>query len=174
MKIKFSEILSGGLGRCNKMKAKFNLKENVGPVFKKKSNVPFASLKQINDKLDWLEKMGVLSKVDYSDWASPTVHIKKKSKERCICADFSTGLNNAHKNYHYPLPRPEEVFAQLSGVWIFSKIDLSNVYLQIKVDDKCSKLLTINTHRDMYKFNLLAFGIKVTPSYFSASNGYNA
>ena len=42
-----------------------------------KRNVPFTSLKQINDGLDRLEKMGVLSKVDYSNWASPTVYVKK-------------------------------------------------------------------------------------------------
>ena len=61
-KIKFSEEFSGGLGRCNKMKAKFKLTENVQSVFKKKGNVPFALLKQINDELDRIEKMGVLSK----------------------------------------------------------------------------------------------------------------
>ena len=52
LKIKFSEVFSGGFGRCNKMKAKFELKENVRPVFKKKRNVPFALLKQINDEFD--------------------------------------------------------------------------------------------------------------------------
>ena len=50
LKIRFSEVFSSGLGRCNKMKAKFELKENVQPVYKKKKNVLFASLKRINDK----------------------------------------------------------------------------------------------------------------------------
>ena len=57
LKIKFSEVFPGGLGRCNKMKAKFKLKKNVQLVFKKKRNVLFASLKQINDELE-LEKNG--------------------------------------------------------------------------------------------------------------------
>ena len=59
--------------------------------------------------------MGVLSKVDNSDWASPTGYIKKKSKEIRVCADFSTGLYDTLKNYHDPFPVLEEVFAQLSG-----------------------------------------------------------
>ena len=71
--------------------------------------------------------MGVLSKVDYSNLASPTVYIKKKSKEIPVCADFSAGLNDDLKNYYYPLPLPEEVFAQFSGGRIFSKIDLSDM-----------------------------------------------
>ena len=54
----------------------------------------------------------------------------------------------------------------LVGSQEFSKIDLSGVYLQIDVDDKCSKLPTINTHRGILKFNWLSFGIKVTPAIF--------
>ena len=49
------------------MKAKFELNENLQLVFKKKRNIPFASLKQINNELERLEKMGVLSKVDNYD-----------------------------------------------------------------------------------------------------------
>ena len=70
------------------------------------------------------------------------------SKEIRICADFSRDLDDALKNYHNPLLEPEEVFAQLGGVLIFSKIDPSNAYLQIEVDDECSKLITINTSRN--------------------------
>ena len=115
-KIKFSEVFSDVLDRCNKMKTIFELKENVQPVFKKKRNVFFASLKQINDELNRFEKMGVLSKVDNSNWASPMVYIKKTSEDIRLCVDFSTDLNHVLKCYHYPLPGPEEVFAQLSGV----------------------------------------------------------
>ena len=52
LKIRFSDVFSVSLGRCNKIKAQFKLKENVQPVFKKKNNVPFALLKQINDNID--------------------------------------------------------------------------------------------------------------------------
>ena len=148
LKIKFSEVFSCCLGRCNKMKAKFEKKENVLPVFKKKRNVSFASLKKINDELK-LEKMGVLSKVNCSNWASPTVYIKKKSKEIRVCAVFSMSLNGVRKGYHYSLPWLEEVFAQLSRGRIFLKMDLNDIYLQIEVDNECSKLLTIKTRRGM-------------------------
>ena len=106
LKIKFSEVFSGGLGRCNKIKSKFELKEKIQLVFRKKRNVSFASLKQNNDELDGLEKKGGLSKVNNSDWALPTVYIKKKSKEIRVCADFSKSLSDALKSYHYPLPWP--------------------------------------------------------------------
>ena len=86
---------------------------------KKKRNVPFASLKQINDEHDRLKNMGNLSKVD---WVSPTVYIKKVLRDMCL----RMGINDTLKNYHYPLPELEEVFAQLNGDRIFSKIDLSS------------------------------------------------
>ena len=77
--------------------------------------------------------MGILSKAEFSEWAAPTVYIRKKSKEIRVCADFSTGWNAALKDYHYTLPSPEKVFNKLSGGKFFSKIDLSEAYLQIPV-----------------------------------------
>ncbi len=50
-------------------------------MFKPKRNVPFASLEVINKELERLEKVGVIEKVDYSDWALPTVNVKEKKYE---------------------------------------------------------------------------------------------
>ena len=75
---------------------------------------PFAALEQINKKLNRLEQAGILSKTDVCDWAAHTVHIKKKSNQIRICADFSTGLNDALHDHHYPLLNPEEIFNKLN------------------------------------------------------------
>ena len=104
--------------------------------------------------------MGIISKVE-----SYGIY-KKKSKEIWVRADFSTGLNAALKDYHYPLPSPEEFFNKLNGGKVFSKIDLGEAYLQIPIEENSSKLLCINTHRGLYKFDRLAFGIKVSPAIF--------
>ena len=104
--------------------------------------------------------MGILSKVEFSEWAVPTVYIRKKSKEIRACA----GLNTALKDYHYPLPSPEEVFDKLNGGKVFSKTGLSEAYLQILVEENSSELLCINSHRGLYKFGKLVWGIKVAPA----------
>ena len=96
---------------------------------------------------------------------SNSIH-KKKSKEIWVCADFSTGLNPALKDYHSPLPSPEEVFNKLNGGKVFSKIDLNEAYLQIPGEENSSKLLSINTHRGLYKFDRLVFWINVAPATF--------
>ena len=108
--------------------------------------------------------MGILSKVEFSKWASPTVYIRKKSKENRVWADFSTRLSAALKDYHYPLPSSEEVFNKLNGGNVFSKIDLSSAYLQIPVEENSSKELCINTQRGLYKFDKLVLGINVAPA----------
>ena len=90
------------------------MKHGAQPVLKKKRIVPFASLEQISKELDRLEQVSILSKTDLSEWAAPTVHVKKKSKQIRICADFSTGLNDAVQDHHYLLPSPEESFNKLN------------------------------------------------------------
>ena len=118
---------------------------NARLIFLKKPNVPFAVVEQINEELDRLERTGILSKTDFSEWAAPTVHVRKKSNQVRVCANFSTGLNQALKDPHYP-PSLEEIFNEPNGGKIFSKIDLSDAYLQIEVKENSSKLLSINTH----------------------------
>ena len=68
-------------------------------------------------------------------------------------------------HYHYPLPSTE-VFTKLNGGKFFSKIDFSDAYLQIPVEEESSKLLCLNTHRGLYQYERLSFLVKVTPAIF--------
>ena len=113
-----------------------------------------------------MEKIGVISKVNNSAWASPRVYIKKKNQKIRVSANFSIGLNDCLKDDVYPLPSPEDIFTKLNGGRVFSKLDLSESYLQVKVSEECSKYLTINTHKGIFKLNHLSFGLKVAPSLF--------
>ena len=150
------EVFSVGLGKCTKIKAKFELKEKTRPIFRKKRNLPFTATEEINKEQDRLVNMGILSKVEFSEWAAPTVYIRNKSKEIWVCADFSTGLNAALKDYHYPLPNTEEVLNKINGGKVFSKIDLSETYLQI-LEENSSKLICINTRTGLYKSDRLVW-----------------
>ena len=78
---KFSTMFSEGLEKCSKVKVVFHLKENVIPVFKPKPCVPFATLEHIHKKTGRLETLRVISPTDYSEWASPTVYVKKKNND---------------------------------------------------------------------------------------------
>ena len=134
------------------------------PVFKPKRNVPFSSKEDIEIEQQRLQENGVVKKVDYSNWANPIVYVKKKNKKIRVCADFSTGLNDCLMDHSYP--RPEDIFTKLNGGKIFSKIDLSEAYLQVKVSEECSKYLCINTHLGLFRLKRLPFGLKVAQALF--------
>ena len=59
----YPDVFSGGLRKCIKVVAKFETKPNQRPILRKKRNVPYAAVDQINEELDRLETMGVISKV---------------------------------------------------------------------------------------------------------------
>ncbi|KAK4467570.1 hypothetical protein MN116_000277, partial [Schistosoma mekongi] len=75
-------------------------------------------------------------------------------------------LNAALEQHHYPLPVPADLFTMLNGGKFFAKLDLADAYLQVEVADECRELLTINTHRGMFQYNRLPFGVKTAPSIF--------
>ena len=131
--------------KCLKIKATFELKDNAVAVFKPKRSVPLAALESINKELERLENLGVSSPVDYSEWSTPTVNVKKKNSKIRVCATYSTGLDDSLKTLNYPLSCPENILANLNGGKFFGKIDLSDAYLQAEVDESCKKLFTMNT-----------------------------
>ena len=66
----------------------------------------------------------------------------------------------------YPLPVVDELFANLTGGKYFSKLDLSNAYLQLPLDDESKQLVTINTHKGLFQYNHLPFGVASAPAIF--------
>ena len=94
------------------------------------------------------------------------MYVKKKNKKIRVCANFSIGHNDCLMDHSYPLPSPEGIFTKLNGGKIFSKIDLSEAYLQVKVSEECSKYLCINTHLGLFRLKRLPFGLKVAPALF--------
>ncbi|XP_041784951.1 uncharacterized protein K02A2.6-like [Anopheles merus] len=134
--------------------------------FLSKRPVPFNTIPLVDAELTRLQSLGILEPVDFSEWAAPILAVRKPNGRVRICADYSTGLNEALEPNHYPLPTPEEIFAQLNGSTVFSIVDLSDAYLQLEVDDDSKKLLTINTHRGLFRFNRLAPGVKSAPGVF--------
>ncbi|XP_040172579.1 uncharacterized protein K02A2.6-like [Anopheles arabiensis] len=163
---KHADVFKDTLGHCKKTKVKLYLKSNAKPVFCQKRLVPFNTIPLVDAELTRLQNLGIIETVDFSEWAAPIVAVRKPNGRVRICADYSTGLNAALEANHYPLPTPEEIFSQLNGSTIFSIIDLSDAYLQLEVDDDSKHLLTINTHRGLFRFNRLAPGVKSAPGAF--------
>jgi hypothetical protein len=107
-----------------------------------------------------------LRPVQFSDWATPIVPVRKSDGGVQICGDYKITFNRAAKLERYPIPRIEELFASLSGGKTFSKLDLSHAYLQVPLDEQSQKYVTINTHKGLFKYTRLPFGIASAPSIF--------
>ena len=64
----------------------------------------------------------------------------------------------------YPLPKIQDIFASLAGGQRFTKIDIRQAYNQLEMNDNSKSYLTINTHKGLYSYNRLVFGISASPS----------
>uniref|UniRef100_A0A914WAX3 Reverse transcriptase domain-containing protein n=1 Tax=Plectus sambesii TaxID=2011161 RepID=A0A914WAX3_9BILA len=132
----YPEVFVEGLGYCTKLKASLQLKDDAKPVFIKARPLPFALKPAVETEFNRLEEMQVVSPVDYSEWAAPIVVAPKPGGKIRVCADFSTDLNKQLDLHQHPLPRTQDLLASLGNNAYFMKIDFSDAYLQIELDDE--------------------------------------
>ena len=64
------------------------------------------------------------------------------------------------------MPKPDEIFASLTGGEKFSKIDLSSAYQQMVLDESSREYVTINTQKGLYRYTRLPFGVSSAPAIF--------
>ncbi|XP_064458854.1 uncharacterized protein K02A2.6-like [Ornithodoros turicata] len=157
-----------GLGRCTKLLVHLHVRERAPPKFFKPRPIPFATRQAVETDLQRQVKSGVLQPVEVSDWATPIVVVPKPNGAVRVCGDFSVTVNPQLAIAQYPIPRPEELLAVLNGGEKFTKLDLSEAHLQMELDEeaKKKKMLVINTHKGLFQFNRMPFGIASAPAVF--------
>ena len=128
---KYASLFDGDLGTIKGVTAHLKLNENATPQFFKPRPVPFALTEKIAEELKRLERISVLEKVEFSDWAMPIVPVLKPDCTVRICGDYKVTINPALDVPEYPMPTAEELFTQLNGGQSFSKLDLSSAYQQV-------------------------------------------
>ena len=120
----------------------------------------------VEAEIDRLVKLGILSPVQYSNWATPIVVVPKSDGTVRIVGDYSNTVNPELNIEHYPVPRGEDVFADLAGCTEFSKIDLSDAFLQLELEESSKGILTINTHKGLFVWNRMPLGCASSPGIF--------
>ena len=91
--------------------------------------------------------------------------LKKNGKVR-LCGDYKLTINQVSPTETYPLPRADEIYAKLAGGKLFTKLDMSNAYLQLPLDAESKKFTTINTHKGLFEYTRLPFGVASAPAIF--------
>ena len=126
--------------------------------------MPYALRPKVEVELTKLQNDGILTKVDWSEWATPVVPVIKKNGNVRLCGDFKQTINPVLHVQQYLLPRIDAIFASLGGGQKFSKIDLRQAYLQMEMEEESKKFLTINTHKGLFQYNWLVFGVASAPA----------
>ena len=162
----YNEVFTEELGTIRPFTAKSHIRSDVPPKFCRARSVPFAIKSAIETELERLESSGILKKVDHSEWAAPIVAVPKKDGKLRICGDYKVTVNQALDVDQYPLPKPENLFVTLAGGNKFTKLDLSQAYQQLPLEEESRKYVTINTHKGLYQYTRLPFGIASAPAMF--------
>ena len=163
---KHQDIFAKDIGTIKKIKAKVVMKDGAIPKFCKPRPVAYALRHKIEEDLNRLVHQGIISPVEHSEWATPIVPVHKSDGSLRICGDFKVTVNPELIVDQYPLPRIEDMFSKLSGGCTFSKIDLAHAYLQMELEEDAKQYLVINTHKGLFAYNRLPFGISSAPSIF--------
>lgn len=169
LRAKFPSVFSRTLGAIRNFEANIVLKPGSSPVFCKARPLPFALREQTEKRLSDLEGQGIVTRVSRSDWATPLVVVpKKEGDELRLCGDYKVTVNPVLKTDHYPLPQPEELFTALAEGKVFCALDLSSAYQQVLLSPEARQILTINTHKGLYQYNRLPYGIASAPAIFQS------
>ena len=142
-----------------KIQVTIPIREGAQPKFCKARPVPYVIKQKIEDELIRLETLGVISPTYHSDWASPIVPVSKADGTIRTCGDYKVFVNKAAIIDTYPVPKTEDLLAQINGGTKFTKIDLSQAYQQFEIDNPTKKLLAINMHKGLFTPNRLQFGV---------------
>lgn len=159
-------VLEGGLGRYTGGTARLAVRDGARPVFCRARPLPHALRDRVDAELDAMLRDGIIEPVDCSDWATPLVIVNKSDGALRVCADYKVTLNPVLMVDRYPLPKVDDLLAKLAGGEEFSKVDLSQAYNQICLDEESQRYTVINTHRGLFKYSRLVYGLSSSSGIF--------
>ena len=166
---KHASLFRSELGCLNNFTAKLFVDPQAKPRFFKPRPVPYLLKEKVQKEIQRLQELNILSPVTFSEWAAPIVPVLKTDGTLRLCGDYKITVNKALQPDPYPLPRVEDLFAALTGGVIFSKLDLSHAYQQIRLHEDSKKFTTISTQQGLFQYERLPFGIKTAPAVFQRS-----
>ena len=134
------------------------------PISKAPYRMAPTELKELKTQLQELLDLGFI-RPSHSPWGAPVLFVKKKDGSMRMCIDYRE-LNKVTIKNKYPLPRIDDLFDQLRGATVFSKIDLRSGYHQLKVKGEDIPKTAFRTRYGHYEFLVMSFGLTNAPAAF--------
>jgi hypothetical protein len=156
---KFEDVFQEILGFPPKREIDFSidLVPRVALVSKTPYRMSTPELKELQMQLEELLKKGCI-RPSVSPWGAPVLFVKKNDGILRLCIDFRQ-LNKYTIKNKYPLPRIDDLFDQLRGAKIFSKIDLRAGYHQVRIKEEDIHKTAFRTRYGHYEFVVVHFGL---------------
>ncbi|GJV13013.1 putative reverse transcriptase domain-containing protein [Tanacetum coccineum] len=121
-------------------------------------------MKELSEQLKELSDKGFI-RPSSSPWGAPVLFVKKKDGSFLMCIDYRE-LNKLKVKNHYPLPRIDDLFDQLQGSSVYSKIDLRSGYHQLRVREEDILKTAFRTRYGHYEFKVMPFDLTNVPAIF--------
>src|SRR4051812_23925424 len=121
-------------------------------------------LEELCTQLEELVESGYIQQ-SRSPYAALVIFVKKKDGSIRMCIDYRV-LNKITIKNKYPIPRIDDLFDQLNGAKVFSKIDLRSSYHQVRINLEDVEKTTFWTRYGLYEFLVMPFGLTNAPATF--------
>jgi len=164
---KYKEAFHDKLGSFRGRQAKIEVNPQATPHFYKARTLPYAMREKVEEEINRLLSEGIIEPVEYADWAAPVVAVLKSDQKSVrLCGDIRMTVNPVAKFHRHPIPRVDDLFATLQGGKKFTKLDLSQTYQQLSLHPDSRNYAVINTHKGLYQYTRLPYGISSAPGIF--------
>ncbi|KAL0537094.1 hypothetical protein IC582_026064 [Cucumis melo] len=153
-----------GLPPHREVEFAIELESGTVPISRAPYRMAPTELKELKVQLQELLDKGFI-RPSVSPWGAPVLFVKKKDGSMRLCIDYRE-LNKVTIKNRYPLPRIDDLFDQLQGATVFSKIDLRSGYHQLRIKDGDVPKTAFGSRYGHCEFIVMSFGLTNAPAVF--------
>ena len=162
---KYESLFDGTLGTWTGSKVDVELNPGAEPYHARAFPLPRCHMETLKVEVHRLCELGVLKRVNRSQWAAPTFVIPKKDGTVRFISDFRE-LNKRIKRRPYPIPNIQDMLLNLEGFKYATSLDLNMGYYHLELNEKSKELCTIVLPFGKFEYQRIPMGLCNSPDIF--------
>ncbi|GFO47389.1 Zf-h2c2 and rve domain containing protein [Plakobranchus ocellatus] len=159
----YLRLLSNELGTFPDYQHEILLTDDAVPSAKKLRPVPLARRQKVSEEIQNMDDLGIWQATDKSSWVHLMVTVPKPNGDYRITTDLSP-LNRYVVPDRFPLPNPNDLFLELRGANVFTKLDIRKAFFHIELAPDSRHLTTTLTHQGLRQYKRLPMGLQDSAS----------